>query len=512
MRKLFLALWMLVVSGGAFAQDPPKGTPSELYNSVFRWRGAVTTRQAFTRLSAKSTPEARKTIEQLRDVIRQLNRLTQNPPEGVATKLIKVLDEQREMLEIKLVGQLKDDAPYKNHLKLTPADLQKSLPEGTALVDFLVQGDSISAFIITKTSIQRVVLKAGKELDEELAAFLGDLSLGRTRPVINKDDVSAKLRARIWEPLEEHLKGITRVLICPDGALCRLPFAALPGSDPKKYLLEELSLVIVPVPQLLPGLLNAEANKAAPQSLLAVGDVDFDGDPPPPGAGNRLNWKRLPHTKEEVEAIEALFVKQPGAKVKRLTGKETTEAALEAELPKHRYVHLATHGFFAPPKIVRQFKEGKAPVLPPELSSGIVCAGANNPTLHNSGILTALQIAELDLSAVELVVLSADETGLGELAGGEGVLGLQRAFQIAGARSTISSLFAIPDQATAELMKQMYANRLVKGLAWAEALREAQLWVLNNGEKVGAFDQKPTGSKRTPPKYWAAFTFAGDWR
>jgi CHAT domain-containing protein len=351
--------------------------------------------------------------------------------------------------------------------------------------------------------------------------------------VTNKDDISAKLRARIWEPLEEHLKGVTRVLICPDGALCRLPFAALPGSDPKKYLLEELSIVIVPVPQLLPGLLAVDAKKidGAP-SLLAVGAVDFDGNPAPlvnvkvafpfsiTRANTGLSWGPLPNTKGEVDVVEGLFRKLPQATVKKLIGNEATEASIERELSRHRFVHLATHGFFAVPKFIRQMQEGQTigvekilvPVLPPGLSCGIVCAGANKPTFQASGVITATQIAELDLRNVELVVLSACETGLGELAGGEGVLGLQRAFQIAGARSTITSLWAVPDQSTGELMKRMYANRLENGLAATEALREAQLWVLNNGDKVGAFDQKPTGSKRTPPKFWAAFSFAGDWR
>jgi CHAT domain-containing protein len=511
----------------------------ELYGAVFRWHGAVTARQSFARLASIGSPAIQHSIQELGDIARHMNQFVQNPPNSMTkdeqTKAIKKFDDDREALEKKLASQSKDYAAYLAHLKLTPADLQKALPEGTALVDFLVHGDKISAFIITKTAIRRVVLTGGKELDEELddkLGFLSDLSLGRTIPAPNNNHVSAKLRKRIWEPLEKHLKGLTRVLLCPDGPLCRLPFAALPGSDPKKYLLEELSIVIVPVPQLLPGLLAVESkNFTGAPSLLAVGDVDFNGDPatgqekkPLPIAltrsGNGLDWSRLPNSKREVEVVETLFGKLPQATVKKLLGADATEASIERELGHHRFVHLATHGFFAPPKFIRQMQEGQTiggdkilvPVLPPGLSSGFVCTGANKPTFQASGVITATQIAELDLSAVELVVLSACETGLGELSRSEGVLGLQRAFQIAGARSTITSLWAVPDQSTAELMKQMYSNRLEKGLASAEALREAQLWVLNNGEKVGAFDRKPTGSKRTPPKFWAAFTFAGDWR
>jgi CHAT domain-containing protein len=279
--------------------------------------------------------------------------------------------------------------------------------------------------------------------------------------------------------------------------------------------------------------LAVEAKKftAAP-SLLAVGDVDFDGDPAAgvqpkkplsvalTRSGNGLNWSRLPNTKGEVEVVETLFGKLPQATVKKLLGGDATEAAVERELSRHRFVHLATHGFFTPPKMVRQFKDDQSaggekillPAIPPGLSSGIVCAGANKPTFQVSGVLTATQIAELDLRNLELAVLSACETSLGELSGGEGVLGLQRAFQMAGSRATITTMWAVFDQSTAELMKRMYANRFENGLTAAESLREAQLWVLNNGEKVGAFPEKPTGSKRTPPKFWAAFSLSGDWR
>jgi CHAT domain-containing protein len=517
--------------------DLPETDPAVLYSAVFRWHGSVTARQAFTRLASRAAPETHAAFEELRDAVRQLNRLTQNPPAALPkaelAKQVKELDGQRDDLEKKLAGQSKDFVAYQSHLKLAPADLQKSLPEDTALLDFLAHGDKTSVFVVTKKSIVRITLETGKDLSVEIESFTGDLSLMRTRPVTNKDDVSAKLHKRVWEPLEEHLKGVTRVLICPDGPMCRLPFSALPGADPKKYLLEELSIVIVPVPQMLPGLLATDAKKltGAP-SLLAVGDVDFDGDPAAgeqpkkllpvalARSGNGLTWNRLPNTKGEVEVVETLFKKLPQATVKKLFGNDATEAAIERELSRHRFVHLATHGFFDPPKMVRQFKDDLSaggekillPSIPPGLSSGIVCAGANKPKFEASGVLTATQIAELDLRNVELAVLSACQTSLGVLSEGEGVLGLQRAFQMAGARSTISTLWGVDDRATAELMKRLYSNRLEMGLSSAEALREAQIWVLNNGDKVGAFDQKPTGSKRTPPKFWAAFSLSGDWR
>jgi CHAT domain-containing protein len=148
----------------------------------------------------------------------------------------------------------------------------------------------------------------------------------------------------------------------------------------------------------------------------------------------------------------------------------------------------------------------------PNLLCGLVCAGANKPRPDDVGKLTALEIMDLDLSGVELAVLSACETGLGEIVKGDGVLGLQRAFQLAGARTTVTSLWQIPDAATSALMIRFYENKLKRNMPALEALREAQLWVLNNGVDAGVLTEAPKNGRRTPPLYWGAFTLAGDWR
>ena len=129
--------------------------------------------------------------------------------------------------------------------------------------------------------------------------------------------------------------------------------------------------------------------------------------------------------------------------------------------------------------------------------------------------MTALEVAALDLSNVEVAVLSACDTGLGEVAAGEGVLGLQRAFQVAGARTTVTSLWQVPDIATQLLMQRFYENLWDKGMGKLEALRQAQLWMLREGKARGVIreeDQGASQSKRLPPYYWAAFVLSGDWR
>jgi CHAT domain-containing protein len=146
--------------------------------------------------------------------------------------------------------------------------------------------------------------------------------------------------------------------------------------------------------------------------------------------------------------------------------------------------------------------------------------------LNDDGVMTALEVAALDLSNADLVVLSACETGLGKVAGGEGVLGLQRAFQTAGARTTVTSLWKVSDEATRALMTEFYRNLWEKKLSRIESLRQAQLTMLNRYDdragtlrspgpavqlKADAQAAKSTRD-RTPPAYWAAFVLAGDWR
>jgi CHAT domain-containing protein len=153
------------------------------------------------------------------------------------------------------------------------------------------------------------------------------------------------------------------------------------------------------------------------------------------------------------------------------------------------------------------------------LLSGIVLAGANQEPKEGEedGILTALEVSEMELPKLELVVLSACETGLGKSAGGEGLLGLQRAFAVAGARAVVASLWSVDDTATQVLMAEFYARAwdTKKIISRAEALRQAQLYLLKKGIGRGLAkkDEKlPRGETRLPPRYWAAFVLSGDWR
>lgn len=340
-------------------------------------------------------------------------------------------------------------------------------------------------------------------------------------------------------------------MVSPDGALNRLPWAALPGKQPAEFLIEHHSIVVLPIPRQLPALLAATVAIRGP-SLLLVGDVDFGGDPGAflladnraalRGASQR-NFGPLPGTREEYLTIERQFRRQfGGGRSEVLEHGQPTESAPRERAGRYRWLHLATHGFFAEPRAVLAPAAPRAapPIdsagpgiygLQPGLLSGLVLAGANQPMTvgHDDGILTATEVENLDLEAVELATLSACETGLGKTAGGEGVLGLQRAFQIAGARATLTSLWKVDDDATRVLMNEFYRNLWEKKLPKLEALRWAQVTMLRSydpGEhklrgaddfipiapRRLAEDRKNGGHPRCPPFYWAGWVLSGDWR
>jgi CHAT domain-containing protein len=287
-------------------------------------------------------------------------------------------------------------------------------------------------------------------------------------------------------------------------------------------------------------------------SLLLVGDVRFDGLPGLPGsaivaqaapratrAGALFHWSELPGTQAECEAIKQSFQGRfPKSVVRELRRDDATEAAVRREAPRSRFLHFATHGYFAPPQLrsalaavsrsdanetESMFSQKDVAGFHPGLLSGLVLAGANRAVDfdHDDGILTALEVEALDLSGVELAALSACETGLGESTASEGLLGLQRAFQTAGARSVVAGLWKVPDRDTQMLMQRFYENVWQKRMSKVEALRDAQLWMLREGPKRSgllrgldiASDVSPTDKDHgLPPYYWAAFVLSGDWR
>jgi CHAT domain-containing protein len=236
-------------------------------------------------------------------------------------------------------------------------------------------------------------------------------------------------------------------------------------------------------------------------------------------------------TRGESAVIEKLYRSKYATGITVLEQSDASKDRFCIEAPRHKFLHIATHGFFAPVPLTSRIdaqlrRSGPATMsdlsprrqLPAGLLSGLAFAGANAEGRGNEagGLLLAAEVETLDLRGVELAVLSACETGLGELTGTEGLLGLQRSFQVAGAETVIASLWEIPDDATRSLMEHFYDFRLQKRMGTLAAMREAQLMMLREGRRRGLVRvDRPAidpAESRVPPFYWGAFVLSGDWR
>jgi CHAT domain-containing protein len=226
-------------------------------------------------------------------------------------------------------------------------------------------------------------------------------------------------------------------------------------------------------------------------------------------------WLPLKGAADEAEVVRGRLARSKYGPVTVYPGDDALEEVFKAQRAP-RILHLATHGFFYP-EPAEQERRPLRPIVgvldlerrlkrldDPLLRSGFVLAGANvlvPPNLRGKvqdGWVTAAEVALLDLQGTELVVLSACETGLGDLRIGEGVSGLRRAFQYAGARTLITSLFSVPDGQTRELMDRLY-TALNAGKGKLDALHDAQLAVIEQRRKEGA----------AHPFFWAGFVLVG---
>ena len=439
---------------------------------------------------------------------------------------------------------------------LSPAEPTAALPADAAPIDVIeyrargadgTVATRVAAFVVRKGQpLRQVDLGPAAPVAAAVEAWRKAAQDGDGPSVARAGDTLAAL---VWTPLKTHLGSVKTVFVAPDGPLCRVPFAALPGPKPGSYLLEERAFASVTSARQIRDL--AEAPPAAGAGLLAVGGMDYappaKGQPAaPPGLPKAAAgaFVPLPGSDVEVDAVAGLFRKAfAGKEATALRGGDTTEARVKAELARRpAVVHFATHGFFAPPDVVSLLRSGRAPAdaapttrvagYSPLLLSGLVLSrpapGAASAT--EDGYLTAEELSGMNLRGIGLVVLSTCETGLGETAGGEAVRGLQRAFHSAGARTVVASLWKVDDAATSLLMEEFYSNLWAKQLPPAEALRQAQLAVLTGPERVaarrkglaaevakrglklGAEKELPDGGKiqgRTHPALWAAFVISG---
>jgi len=324
---------------------------------------------------------------------------------------------------------------------------------------------------------------------------------------------------KVMDPLGPAIAGVQTLFISPDGELNRVPFAALPAPGSRTFLGQAMQLRLLTTGRELLDL--AQPPGKAQSSALVVANPAF-GQLPRNAAAPTQSQERssdlqgppfapLPATEQEGQAISTLTRGQ------LLSGTQATAAAVQGA-PTPQILHIASHAFFRPDlpdkTPAADGLMGKRPPVAesPMLRSGIALAGANQHPLPgmapsslmegdigDDGYLTALEVAQLNWKGTELVVISACESGTGETRAGEGVYGIRRAIAVAGARSSLLSLWKVSDEATAAFMETYY-RRLKAGEGRAAALAATQ----------ENFRSHPNPTWRHP-YVWAAFQLSGDW-
>ncbi len=535
------------------------GASFDSYQKVLEYRGLVTSLQAVDQ-AAYDRPELIPLLERLRNARRDLTRVVYSAP-------AQTEERARWLDEVYRLSGLKDDLegeiafrvrglPTEQEIAVySVKDVQASLPENSVLVEYVGfqlmespptgQGrirrvSSMVAFVIKKSG-EPILVPLGPREEIELAVerWRNALISSRNTQSNSLETASNDLADRIWKPIAKHIGAVDRLILAPDGPIASVSFAALPGNRPGRYLLEDYRIHYVPAGRVLAAQ-HSNPNKLG-SGLLVMGDMDFSS------AGRTAHpvlrgWPKLPFTKMEINNVSERFAfTSPSSTIEKLTGTEATATRFAATVhSKPRFIHFAGHGFFAQPQsfpdlsggpagrsgLFRRGRTGHPALLRnQQLLSGLVMA----PGEHQADqLFTAEQVSSQDFRATELVVLSACETGVGDLTVTEGAMSLQRAFLTAGARSVMASLWKVDDAATAVLMEEFYRNLWKKKLSKVDALREAQLALLRRPESVQLRARELRGldtatprdlpitetstAGRTNPALWAAFTLTGDGR
>ena len=479
----------------------------------------------------------------------------QLPPAQYAA-LLEDARREAEQAEQALAEKSAEFRAERDRAQLGLDEVKAALPADAALVSFVrydrtvfsarPSSRSVSSYLafVLRQGQPPAVLPLGpaQAIDALVAKWRTDIAAdasasAQAASATNASQASGvALRRSVWDPVSPMLASARRVFIVPDGTLSLVPFAALPIGQ-SSFLLERAPVIHY---------LSSERDLVTPArgeprsgGLLAIGGPAFDNVSPTASkpqtslraaeqtcAGLQgIRFQPLAGALQEVNEISRVwnaYATSTGgaASASVLVGRAASETAFKQQAANYRVLHLATHGFFLTGDCVTTAPAGTravgglatvtAPTRPvdnPLLLSGLALAGANRRRSAapdaDDGILTAQEVASLNLGGVEWAVLSACDTAVGEIKNGEGVLGLRRAFQVAGAHTVIMSLWSVDDQATRAWMRALYEARFAKQLSTDQAVHQASLALLKD---------RRSRHLSTNPFYWAAFVAAGDWR
>lgn len=508
-----------------------KGRPShDLVNTAFNnilWRKGLN-----TEVMMKERERAlQDKYQDLRPILKELeaikisigNKIFTGPAKNQSLEehleIINNLTKEKNKLELQISKKIPEMEMEKQLNEVEISKLFKYIGKETLYVDFVKYyqytgsknrgGERYSVFILTMESEADYSIKL---LDIGEAEYIDNL-INKYRTAIIEDDeevvsLGARLYNLVFSPILEFSKGRTNIIISPDGELSKIPFEILPSK--KGYLIDEFPISYVNAGRDLLRRKRNPNNKIGDPIIIAdpiydIGDKSLDNNNKKDKGftrGHRLNLSkrddlnlcRLPFTKIEGELIGSRF----GQSV--IMHDKVLESRIK-KIKSPKLIHIATHGFFLEDKDRNSNRDNRGFVgmdwstpedrqnritklKNPLLRSGLALTGAKTwleggslPKEAEDGLLTAEDVTTLDLTGTELVVLSACETGLGEVRTGEGVYGLRRAFVLAGAKTLIMSLWAVDDLATLILMDRFYENIIEGKSNYGEALREAQRYL-----------------------------------
>jgi CHAT domain-containing protein/tetratricopeptide (TPR) repeat protein len=521
---------------------------------VVSTKGEVSDEIFERRRSLKTTgdPTILRTMSAYTQVRRQLsNAYVQDSRSIKSGDISALLSKTSDSLEAELAMRSVSFRKMRERDVITAAKVASLIPRDGALIEYMkynridFQRDERTPHylaIVIKPGRRTTIVELGaaRPIDSMVGLYLRQMgSAAEQWPDLNQEtlrktnEVLENLYRKIFLPLHDYVKNTELVLVSPDGALNLVSFGTLKNSE-GRYLIEETRIHYLSTTR---ELLRLQERGNRGSGLLVLGDPDFDANSNQRtqardtiamrvasdqnlGSGKvlrsacdslqQLKVPPLPYTRREVMKIADFWKSRDEGPAEVLLGAAASEERFKRDAPGKSALHLATHGFSRLGRCNNNGNETEESTAEssrnPLLLSGLLLAGANSTRSQGGeaesedGFLTADEVAALNLDGTQWVVLSACGTGLGEVENGEGVYGLRRAFQIAGARTVVSSLWQVPDKETESMMETLYFARQS---TLDEAMQKMALRQIDEIRKRNLPDH---------PYTWGAFIAAGDWR
>lgn len=456
---------------------------------------------------ARERTELDRTFDRVESEMGKLDPLRDEKALATHQARLRELREAQEQMMARVAKASPGLAALQYPKPLDLAGVLQALDPGTTLLAYSVGEKETLLFAVSSPGAPDGALAvfslpiSAKELRDKVQKLRDAFAPASHTPHDGAIQAAVELYDLLIRPAQARIDASQRLLLSPDGPLHSLPFAALARRDEATgratYLVEEKAIHITPSVTVYRQLRERRiADRPIDGKLVAFGDPMYVAPGPAHSAlvqdaqvrafSGGAALSPLPAARDEVLSIARLF--KGAAEVH--VGAEATEERAKAIDPAARYVHFACHAFL----------DEQLP-----LNSGLVLSLPEPAHDGDNGLLQAWEVFDHVRVNADLVTLSACRTALGTEMGGEGLVGLTRAFHHAGARSVLASLWAVSDKSTARLMRSFYRH-VTAGESLDESLRTAQLELMHHSPGAGG------AGRWSRPFYWAAFQLSGDWR